>query len=81
MRRYKALYPRREPAETHLTAGPAYVIGGHTAVVQLEGFSGCVNLEALEVLEVPKKEPAKEAPKIGTMGPKAPAPNLPKIPA
>jgi hypothetical protein len=30
------------------TATPAEILGGHTAVVWLEGYTGCVALDALE---------------------------------
>lgn len=32
-----------------VTTGAAYVLGGHTAVVFVEGVSGCVALDACEV--------------------------------
>lgn len=38
------------------TRGPAYVLSGHTAVVFLEGESGCVALAACVAPE-PKQEP------------------------
>lgn len=80
VRRYRALYPRREPFDMpFFTAGPAYVVDGHTTVIRLDGFDGCVNIEALEVLEIPeKKEPVKEAPKAVPTAPKI---NPPKVPA
>ena len=34
----------------HVTRSPASVLEGHTAVIFLEGISGCVALKAIEIL-------------------------------
>lgn len=82
VRRYKMMKPLREPAETHRTISPAFVLGGHTAAVELEGFGGWVALEALEVLEVPEVKPAQTKPVEPVKTVPKPVPQtLPKIPA
>lgn len=50
VRRYRLMLPRREPMGKFITKGPAFVLGGHNPVVQLEGVSGCFSLDCLEVL-------------------------------
>lgn len=42
-----AVYPatlRDEPVMTRVAAPGAYILGGHTAVVQVEGKHGCIAL-------------------------------------
>lgn len=43
-------WPGRRPGEyvTHTTAGPAYVLSGHSAVIMLVGVAGCVALDHCE---------------------------------
>lgn len=42
----------REAFRLRKTAGPAYVMSGHTAVIFLERETGCVALDACEVAKV-----------------------------
>lgn len=50
--RYKLIRPLREP-QTTKTRSVAWLLSGHTAVVMVEGVSGCVALESV----VPITEP------------------------
>lgn len=47
---YHPIIGRKEGRETR-TRGEAYVLGDHTAVVFVEGVSGCVALDALDAKE------------------------------
>lgn len=51
VQRFALMKPRREPQGMHRTTSTAWLLGGHTAVVMLENFSGCVALDALELVE------------------------------
>lgn len=53
--RYKMIRPLREPVETK-TRSAAWVMGGHTAMVQVEGAAGGVCLESLAIREADVKE-------------------------
>lgn len=44
--RYKLINPLREPQQTRTTS-EAWVMGGHSAVVKVEGVSGGVLIESL----------------------------------
>lgn len=48
--RYKLMNPRQMLDKAYRTRSLAEVLGGHTAVVWLEGFSGCVALDSLAPL-------------------------------
>jgi hypothetical protein len=54
VRYYRRIHPREDLAGVFRTRSAAQVLSGHTAVVWLEGVSGCVCLDAVE--------PVKEAP-------------------
>lgn len=45
--RYKLIRPLREPVATQ-TRSAAWVMGGHTAMVMVEGVSGGVSLESVK---------------------------------
>lgn len=48
--RYRLVHPRREPeAQPTKTRSEAWLLGGHTAVVMVEGVAGGVMVESLEV--------------------------------
>jgi len=47
--RYKLIKPLREGVETK-TRSEAWVIGGHSVIVKVDGVAGGVLLESLEVL-------------------------------
>ncbi len=44
--RYKAINPLREPIPTK-TRSKAWLLGGHTAVVKVDGIAGGVTIESL----------------------------------
>lgn len=46
--RYKLIQPLREPEET-TTRSEAWLMGGHTAVVKVDGVAGGVMVESLKV--------------------------------
>lgn len=46
--RYKLIKPLREPEQTK-TRSEAWLVGGHSAVVKVEGVSGGVLIESLVV--------------------------------
>lgn len=48
VRRYKLMRPRSGDYEVTATTCPAWLLGGHTAVVKVVGVSGCVAIESLE---------------------------------
>lgn len=60
VRRYKYINPNREaePVLTKTTSA-AWVLGGHTAVVMVEGKAGCVALASV-IPEEPFKYPPPE---------------------
>jgi hypothetical protein len=45
--RYALINPKREPSPTR-TRSEAWLMGGHTAVVMVEGVAGAVACESLE---------------------------------
>lgn len=47
--RYKRINPRREPAGRTKTRSEAWLMGGHTAVVMVDGIAGGVPLDAFEL--------------------------------
>lgn len=49
--RFLLANPRRGPTFETVTRSVAWLLGGHTAVVQVEGLAGCVMLDALVVRE------------------------------
>lgn len=55
--RYKLINPLREPQETK-TRSEAWVMGGHTAMVMVEGVSGGVMVESVVPSAAPVKQPA-----------------------
>jgi hypothetical protein len=46
--RYKLINPKREPVTT-ATRSAAWLMGGHTGVVMVEGIAGGISLDALEI--------------------------------
>ena len=56
VKRYRLMHPRQEPAGCFKTRLPASVLSGHSAVVWLDGFPGCVDLDSLEVMAEGRKE-------------------------
>lgn len=51
VRYYRRCYPRDDFAGIFTTKSEAKVLSGHSAVVWLNGKSGAVSLDALEVVE------------------------------
>lgn len=45
--RYKLINPLREPCEPTVTRSHAWLMGGHTAMVLINGFSGGVMVESV----------------------------------
>ena len=48
---YRLINPRAELKGVYTTRSEAQILGGHTAVIWLDGVSGCVALEAIELHE------------------------------
>ena len=65
--RYKLMYPKAEPDGIYTTRTAAEVLSGHTAVVWLDGFSGCVALDSLEVASPPTDWAGKPCPGCGVV--------------
>jgi hypothetical protein len=49
--RYRLMHPLREPQSTR-TRSAAWLMGGHTAAVMVEGVAGAVALESVQSSEV-----------------------------
>lgn len=47
--RYKLINPQREPTPETVTRSEAWVMGGHSPMVLVKGFSGGVHLDAIRI--------------------------------
>ena len=50
VRRYALINPRSEPTGDTTTRSSAWIMGGHSAVCLIHGYSGAMHLDSLEVL-------------------------------
>ncbi len=46
--RYRLMHPLRDPVET-VTRSEAWVMGGHSAMIMVEGVAGGIALESVQV--------------------------------